>query len=826
MALLAYLAATGRPHSRDVLAALFWPESDQTSARNYLRHDLFELKNIIGEKNLLMEREQVGLHPEGGLWVDVSEFRAQVQKARQHGHLPAGSAAQPLCPECQAALESAVALYTAGFMAGFTLPDNREFEEWQFYQGDELRRSLAEVLSLLVQWHTGRGEFEPAITYGRRQLSLDPLSEPAHRQLMRLLAWSGQQSAALRQYQECVRLLHDELGIEPEEETRKLYEAIRKRQLALPATGGPKPAPPPPEAPGSSAGEAPGSGAGEAPGTGVGAVPAAQPGPVSHNLPTLRAPLIGRERELEHIVHLLRNEAECRLLTLLGPGGIGKTSLAIEAATRLAEDPACPFCEGVYFVSLAALSQSDAITPAVAEALNLPLLPDPAQRVQQLFDYLQPKRILLLLDNFEQLISSQSIRLLVDLLSRAPQVKLLLTSRGRLNAHSEQVLLLRGLDVPPPDEPGLLDQPVESIVAGYAAIRLFARRAARVKPDFALSAANLPPVIQICRMLEGLPLGIELAATWLEALAPDEIASEITRSLDFLAAQWPDMPERHHSLRAVFESSWAMLSEPERSAMMCLAIFQGGFSRPAAQAVAETSVQTLLALVNKSWLKYQEDGRYQIHELLRQYAAEKLHAGPESWQQAMERYSAYYAAFLEGQGEMIKGRRQKEAYAAIASELENIRLAWQWLLEQGQVKLAVDRMLLALFRYTRACALPFELDQLLDQAFQALAKQVDSGADPQLQAVLMTARVAGQQYGTPGIYFLTTYFWLRIKTYSRPGAWRGMSKPSKAWATGALCCPFCMAFLSTPSQPFAACASCCPIFASRTGPGSWGLHSI
>ncbi len=772
MALLAYLAATRQPHSRDLLAALFWPELDQTGARNYLRHDLFELKNVIGEHNLLIEREQVGLHPGAGLWVDVSEFRAQVQKARQHRHLPAGAAARPLDAECQVALENAVTLSTAGFMAGFSLPDNRDFEEWQFSQSEELRQSLAQALDLLVQWHTGRGEFEPAISYARRQLSLDPLDEPAHRQLMRLYAWAGQQSAALRQYHECLRLLRDELGIEPEQETRKLYEMIRKRQLAAPA-GLPKAAASVGEAPGSSAGEAPGSRAGEAPGSSAGEASLAQPGPVGHNLPSLRVPLIGRENELERIAALLRDEAQCRLLTLVGPGGIGKTSLATEAATRLAEDPACPFCDGIYYVPLAAFSQAEAIIPAIAESLNMPLQPDPDRRAQQLFDYLQPKRVLLLLDNFEQLVSDQTVRLLVDLLSHAPQVKLMLTSRERLNAHFEQVLTLRGLDVPP--AAGLESQPVEKIMAEFAAIRLFAHRAARLKPDFTLTTANLPVVVQICQMLEGLPLGIELAATWLQVLTPAEIASEINRSLDFLTAQWPDTPERHHSLRAVFESSWEMLAEPERSALMCLALFPGSFSRPAAQAVANTSVHTLLALVNKSWLQYQEDGRYQIHALLRQYAAEKLNAMPADWQQAMERYSAYFAAFLEEQAEVMKGRRQKEAHQAIAGEFENIRLAWRWLLEKGQLRLVVDRMLLALFRYTRACAMPFELDQLLVQAFQALAKQAghvgDGGAaDPYIEAVLSTARVAGQQIGTPGIYFFDNVFLAQDKTLLQ--AWR------------------------------------------------------
>ncbi len=774
MALLAYLAVTAQPHSRDVLAALFWPETDQTSARNYLRHDLFELKNAIGEDNLLVERERVGLNREAGLWVDVNEFRTQVQKVHLHGHLETGSEPQPPCPECQAILAQAISLFTADFMAGFSLPEAREFEEWQFDQGNELRQFLGEALSLLIAWHTSREEYEPAINYARRQLTLDPLSEPAHRQLMRVLAWAGQQSAALHQYQECARLMHDELGIEPDEETRRLFEAIRRRKLAPPLAGGPQQAAPPATA------------------------KTGQPSGVSHYLPPLHARLIGRDRELERISQLLCAEAECRLLTLVGPGGIGKTSLAIEAASRQADNPACSFRDGVYYVSLVGLSQAEAIVPAIAEALNLPLLPDPVQRVQQLFDFLQPKCLLLVLDNFEHLISDQSIRLLVDLLAHDPLVKLMVTSRERLNAHFEQVLTLRGLDTPPP-ETDFQVRPVEEIVADYPAIKLFSRRAGRVKPDFAINADNLLPVAQICRMVEGLPLGIELAAAWLEVLTPAEIAVEITHSLDFLAAQWPDMPERHHSLRAVFESSWGMLAEQERSALMCLALFPGSFSRPAALKVTGASIHTLLGLVNKSWLLYQENGRYQIHELLRQFAEEKLRADPDGWQLAMERFSAYYLAFMGDHEEMIKGPRQKEAFEAIAVEFENIRLAWQWLVEHGNVGLAVNRMLLAMYRYTRACARPLEMAQIVDMAIrhtglkvweQSTARvygpkdvtQADSTADPILQAVLLTARVVSKQYGAPGVYFFEVVLSANDKTLLQ--AWRLAGKVETLKAMG------------------------------------------
>ena len=249
-------------------------------------------------------------------------------------------------------------------------------------------------------------------------------------------------------------------------------------------------------------------------------------------------------------------------LTLTGPGGIGKTRLAIEAALRLAKDPACPFCKEIYFVNLAAITQEEFLITAIANSLSLPLLAEPEQRIQQLANYLKPKRLLLLLDNIEHLISPQTIQLLLDMLAHAPQVKLLVTSRVRLNAHLEQVYFANG---PGYSTPGDRDsQPTcENLVADYSAIQLFSLRARRLQPNFAITSGNLPAVVQICQSVEGMPLAIELAAAWTEMLAPAEIASEIARSLDFLAVNWPDRPERHHSLRAVFDSSWKLLADPE-----------------------------------------------------------------------------------------------------------------------------------------------------------------------------------------------------------------------------------------------------------------------
>ena len=230
IAALAYLAVTRQPHSRDELATLLWPDQDQSGARANLRRDLSTLKQILGDQTLLVDQALVSLNPDADLWVDVDAFQAGLAAVQKHPHTNGR-----LCAECAAALKAAVDLYNGDFMAGFSLPDSPEFDEWQFFETERLRHLLAEALQRLIGWHTDRAEYEPAIAYARRWLALDALHEPAHRQLMQLYAWAGQHAAALRQYQECARLLEEELGAPPDAETTALYEAIRTKQLLPPA---------------------------------------------------------------------------------------------------------------------------------------------------------------------------------------------------------------------------------------------------------------------------------------------------------------------------------------------------------------------------------------------------------------------------------------------------------------------------------------------------------------------------------------------------------------------------------------------------------------
>lgn len=400
-----------------------------------------------------------------------------------------------------------------------------------------------------------------------------------------------------------------------------------------------------------------------------------------HNLPAQTTAFIGRESELLELSRLLK-DPNMRLITILAPGGMGKTRLSLELAERQLEH----FDSGVYFVQLAPLSDPAGIIPAMAEATGYPFQQDGRDQKQQVFDYLSPKNMLLVLDNYEHLMAGAG--LVTEILQAARQVRIIVTSRQRLNQSGETVFNLEAMDFPE------WETPADALE--YAAVKLFMQSAKRVQPDFELAANNLQYVARICRLARGMPLGILLAAGWLSTLPPAEIADEMQKNLDFLESDMGDLPERHRSLRAVFEYSWKLMTEPEQQAFMKLSVFRGGFTREAAQAVAGTNIRTLMTLINKSLLHRDVDsGRYDVHELLRQYAEEKLQQSGEA-ETIRELHSRYYLEFLRQREADIKGRNQFAGLNEIEVDFENVQTAWYRAVNQKNAGL-VSQSLEALY---------------------------------------------------------------------------------------------------------------------------------
>jgi predicted ATPase/class 3 adenylate cyclase len=384
------------------------------------------------------------------------------------------------------------------------------------------------------------------------------------------------------------------------------------------------------------------------------------------NLPLPRTSFVGRASELEAVDGLLA-DPECRLLTLVGPGGAGKTRLALEAAARRVDR----YPHGVHFIPLASVASPEFLAPALAEAIQFAV--DGAHSgfsaQDQLLDYLSERSTLLVLDNLEHLVEGSGF--LSEVIERAPHVELLATSRERLNVQSEWVFDVDGLGL------------AENGNGNASAVHLFVERAAQVVPGFALDDAGYAQVLRICRLVGGMPLGIELAASWTSVLSCAEIADEIEGSIDFLATSMRDVPERHRSLRGAIDQSWHLLTDEQRSAFSRLSVFRGSFDRSAAVAVTGADLRLLSELVAKSLLRRPDFGRFELHELLRQYAAEQLHLSRAEEADARERHARHYATMLLERQAVLMGPELAGARDELRGELENLRVAAGWTLADG-----------------------------------------------------------------------------------------------------------------------------------------------
>jgi predicted ATPase/class 3 adenylate cyclase len=385
------------------------------------------------------------------------------------------------------------------------------------------------------------------------------------------------------------------------------------------------------------------------------------------NLPAPRTSFVGRADELASIDRML-DESDCRLLTLVGPGGIGKTRLALEAAARRIDR----YQHGVHFVPLVGVPAPDLLAPAVAESLQFQV--DSAHSAlsarDQLVDYLRERTTLLVLDNFEHLLDARD--LLTEVIEQAPQVEMLTTSRERLQVQSEWVLDLEGLEVGNGN----------GHARESAAVRLFVDRARQVDNGYTLSDEESPHVKRVCRLVNGMPLGIELAAAWASTLPCSEIADEIERNLGFLETTMQDVPQRHRSLRAAFDQSWRLLLDDERRVFSRLAVFRGSFGRDAAAAVAGAGLTELHGLVSKSLVRRVELGRFELHELLRQYAAERLAVEQAELAEARERHAGFYLGMIAARAEALLGEHMMEARDELRVEVDNLRAAAEWAVTQ------------------------------------------------------------------------------------------------------------------------------------------------
>jgi predicted ATPase/DNA-binding SARP family transcriptional activator len=657
LALLAYLAIEAhRPHPRGTLAALFWPDQPGKRAFQNLRQTLSRLRKAIRDRtrsgdrtpsgdrdahppHLLTDSETIQFNRQSDYSLDVEAFETLLISAERHRHRRLAA-----CPTCASQLAQATEYYRGDFLAGLHPPGGAAFAEWLLLERERLGQRACAALHALASSHLARGEPEAARGYAQRLLTLDPWNEAAMRLLLRALTLSEGRNAALQHYRAFRQALADELGVEPEDETLALVEQIGAGTLAdlHPRT------------------------------------------PTSH-FPMPATPFIGREAERKQINDSLAGPHQ-RLLTLCGPGGIGKTRLALEVAAEQAP----LWQDGVWFVPLAEVPATEGLVDALADALDLRATDGPLEAAQ-LMDFLRPRELLLILDGFEHLMAPPQspprsggrkggVGLLQDMLRWAPQLRILITSRARLGLQGEWAISLEGLDLPP-DVPATVAE-----AQTYSAVQLFVQSARRVAPDFTLSPENLSHVVRICHLVAGLPLGIELAAAWVRLFPCRQIADEIEHSPDFLHNSGGNTPARQHSLRATFEYSYNLLSETEGALFRKLSVFRGGFTADAARQVTGSGPPHLVSLLDKSLLQTSPSRRLDVHLTLRNYAAEKLAEMPEEERETQERHGRVYLSFVQEREAALWGENPKQALEEINVELGNVREAWRWAVSQGSLE--------------------------------------------------------------------------------------------------------------------------------------------
>jgi predicted ATPase/DNA-binding SARP family transcriptional activator len=726
------LAPGHRLRREQVLDAL-WPELTPEAAANNLRVTLHAARRALDPAlaatatALPLVRDRLTLAPAGALWIDVQAFEAAAAAAQRAGD--------------PAACRAALALYT-----GDLLPEDR-YEEWIRERREALQRTVLGLCLTLARLHEARGEHHQAIAALSRAVEQDPTLEEAHTGLMRLYALTNSPQRAVRQYRHLQEVLARELEVEPDPDSQRLYGAILARRF---------------------------------PGGGPAAAPAA-PAAVRHNLPVPMTSFIGRRREVAEIEALLgRANRGSRLLTLIGPGGGGKTRLALEVARELlriadrqsgseehepADPPpeaglagrASPFPDGVWLVELAALADPALVTAAVARVLGVT---ETAGRrlAETLAEVLRPKRLLLLLDNCEHL-ADACAALAHTLLAAAPAIQILATSREALRVPGE--LLYR---VPPLSLPAAAgaaaarDGSGEDAVAAAAAseaVQLLVDRIRWGEPAFTLTPDRADAVQQICRRLDGIPLAIELAAARAPVLGVAGVAARLGDALSLLRGGARGAEPRQQTLRAALDWSYALLPPAERTLLDRLAAFAGGWTLAAAEAVcgrpapdrrspAPDGVLDLLArLLDKSLIQVAEtDGevRYRLLEIVRQYAAERLDAGGEA-DGVRRRHAEHYLELAEAAAPELRGPRQVAWLDRLQAEHDNLRQAIDWSVAAGQAELAL-RLTGALWRFWYLRGHPGEGRRWLAAALGCNQEGLDG---PRAQALLGAGALAHNQ---------------------------------------------------------------------------------
>lgn len=625
-ALLTYLALNPGGHTRTKLQALLWPDLPAGHAARNLRHALWDIRKTfaaVGASVLATDRTHVAFAGGTGMVVDALALLAASEALRCGRELS-------LPPDLVAA-----DLVRGELLEGVLLADAAPFDEWLVVERERLHMAAQDLVLKLVERHRQRGELEAALVWARHLVALDPWREEAHRHVMELEAIRGEPAAALAQFEECRRILAEQLQTAPTAETVRLAERIRGAAGAT--------------------------------------TPNIPPSP-RHNLPAQTTPFIGREPEIEAIDRMLATPG-CRLMCLLGPGGIGKTRLALQIGLRQLFDRARAdrFADGVWFVAPRE-GEPRSLATLLADAVfsSHPPTPEPSDPETRLLDYLRARNVLVIIDAFEHILAEADC--LAALLQKAPSLVVLATSRERLPVDGAWTLVVGGLPTSPPAGSPRRPSP---------AFQLFVEAARRTRFGFSPSPREAGAINALCIAVEGSPLAIELAGAWTGTLPVASIAMEVMRHPGLLG-------EPAGKLRAIFTSSWNRLQPEDQVALAALSVFVGGCTREAAEEVAGASLATLRRLVDHSFVRHEASGRYTVHDVLRRFSREELERQPAELERVQATHGEFFARFVKE----LEGRKTHEDERAsldrFAADLDNVQAAWGWALSHDRLDVIAD----------------------------------------------------------------------------------------------------------------------------------------
>lgn len=725
--LLAYLVTKpNQPLSRDTLAGLFFPDQDRKHGRKNLNLLLTRLRQALAPTQalqpdtplLLTSQDTVELvWSDAYHWADAPQVEIWQNECEHHTHTQLEN-----CSECLYRLGRIVALYQGDFLAGFGLDATPAFDEWRLWQQEHFLEMTLMALLTLAEQALATNQPVEAEQFARRHIQLSRWQEQPHRQVMQALAQQGKIAAALNHFVVCQNILAAELGASPSPETWAYYHQLLKRSLPTPEKTTLKPLPSP-QSPLNQR---------------VNPVPLPQPG----------TPFFGRTAQIEELSQIVLAPTQ-RLITLVGAGGMGKTRLATALAHRLQTQ----FTQGASFVPLAPLAETNEtmMAQAIAAAMGY-VFPGATDPVTELLTHVQPQHHLMVLDNFEHLLDQTSI--VRALLEIAPQLTILATSRHPLGLPDEQVYPLKGLKLPRHEGDAAADS-----------VQLFAERASRTGIPFRLNEVTLPTVTHICRFLQGWPLALELAASWMTEFSLTEIETNLIQHLERLQTPYRDVVDRHKSMGSVLSWSYALLTPQAQQLLARLAVFQGGWTEEAALAVVGATPALLQHLQQHVFIERQPDGRFTIHELIRQFAQAHLN----TWDDCVEAHSHYYLNWLKDQKPALYGPEPMVVLPQIGADLNNIRKAWHGAAKKGRLTLLND-VLAALSRYYLIKGLA--ATAVLDMG--AAAEHIESYA------------LAQHTAGDPTGFVLTGRLWVQqALAYARLGALEEADAAAdRAWAFG------------------------------------------